>query len=153
MARRFVKGVFSDRYLTTVGVKIDKRVVHLDGRETALIVWDLSGEDEFARLEPSYLRGASGYFLVADGTRPETLDQALALHERVQSQLGETPFELLLNKADLESEWRIPESAATALTGRGWRVSRTSAKSGAGVEAAFERLARAAPDHQSGAPS
>jgi hypothetical protein len=59
LARRFVEGVFSDRYLTTVGVRIDKRVVRIDGQEIHLIVWDLSGEDEFAQVQTRYLRGAS----------------------------------------------------------------------------------------------
>ena len=31
LARRFVEGIYTDRYLTTVGVKIDKKMLEVDG--------------------------------------------------------------------------------------------------------------------------
>jgi small GTP-binding protein len=64
---------FSDKYLTTVGVKIDKKTVTVDGNEVMLMIWDLAGDDDYQRLQTSYLRGTSGYLLVADGTRQVTL--------------------------------------------------------------------------------
>ena len=66
---KFVHSMFSDKYLTTVGVKIDKKTVSVDGAEVMLMIWDLAGDDDFQRLQISYLRGTSGYLLVADGTR------------------------------------------------------------------------------------
>ena len=41
-----------------------------------LILWDIAGEDDVTAIRMSYVRGAAGYFLVADGTRAETLDVA-----------------------------------------------------------------------------
>ena len=70
LVARFVRGIFSEKYLTTVGVKIDKRTVAVDDRQVNLLLWDLYGEDDFQKLKLSYLRGASGYFLVVDPTRP-----------------------------------------------------------------------------------
>src|SRR4051812_29872267 len=67
LVARFVHSIFSDKYLTTVGVKIDKKVVAPDGTEVTLIIWDLAGDDDFQRLQTSYLRGTGGYLLVADG--------------------------------------------------------------------------------------
>jgi small GTP-binding protein len=144
LARRFVEGVFSDRYLTTVGVRIDKRVVRIDGAEIHLVVWDLSGEDEFAQLQMRYLRGAAGWIAVADGTRPDTLLKALELHRRAETELGPQPAALLLNKADLTQEWRLSDERVAELEIGGGPAVKTSAKTGEGVEAAFERLARAA---------
>jgi small GTP-binding protein len=144
LARRFVQGVFQDRYLTTVGVRIDKRVVEIDGQEIHLVVWDLSGEDEFAQLQMRYLRGAAGWIAVADGTRPDTLHKALELHARAKAELGSRPAALLLNKADLTENWALPEERVAALEVGGAPAVKTSAKTGEGVEAAFERLARAA---------
>lgn len=144
LARRFVDGVFNDRYLTTVGVRIDKRVVEIDGNEVHLVVWDLSGEDEFAQLQKRYLRGASGWIAVADGTRANTLDKALELHQRAETELGAKPAALLLNKADLADEWQISPERIADLNVGGAPAIQSSAKTGEGVEAAFERLARAA---------
>jgi small GTP-binding protein len=140
---RFVKSIFSDRYRTTVGVRIQKRTVSLGSQDLDLIIWDLAGEDEFVALRTAYLRGASGYILVADGTRPETLDKAVDLHVRAGNTLGDVPFLLLVNKADRSAEWTIKEEALNEISGRGWLVLRTSAKTGQGVEDAFTRLAKA----------
>ena len=61
---RCVHNVFSDKYLTTVGVKIDtKEVVLEDSEKTVkMIIWDIAGTDRFSAVEFSYLRGSSGYF-------------------------------------------------------------------------------------------
>ena len=53
------------------------------------------------------------------------------------------PALVALNKADLEAEWRLTPADETALDAQGWHRLRTSAMTGAGVEAAFSWLARA----------
>lgn len=143
LTSRFVHSIFSDRYLTTVGVKIEKRAIDLGETTMELIVWDLYGEDEFQKTRTSYLRGASGYLLVVDGTRPATLETALGLHDLAQRTIGRVPFLLVANKADLSSQWQLDDLAMTKLTERGWQVVRTSAKTGSGVPEAFSSLARA----------
>ncbi|MBI1355619.1 MAG: GTP-binding protein [Acidobacteria bacterium] len=144
LVRRFVQGIFSDRYLTTVGVRIDKREVEIEGERIQLVVWDLSGEDEFAQLQMRYLRGSAGWILVADGTRPETLDKALELHQRAVDALGDRPAALLLNKADLVDQWRFSDERIAKLQSAERPVLRSSAKTGASVEEAFASVAAAA---------
>lgn len=143
LVSRFVTSIFSDKYLTTVGVKIDKKTVTVPSGEMTLMLWDIYGQDEFQTVRDSYLRGASGYLLVADGTRHATLDTATALQQKAEGVVGPVPFLLLLNKADLDAAWQVDERALWKLAERGWGVLKTSAKTGAGVEDAFARLARA----------
>ncbi|BAZ05741.1 Rab family GTPase [Calothrix sp. NIES-3974] len=138
---RFVRSIFSENYQTTVGVKIDKKTVFTHGKELNLILWDLYGEDEFQKVHTSYLRGSSGYLLVVDGTRHNTLDVAFALKQRVEDSLGNIPFVMVLNKADLVDEWDIENEEIEQLTKQGWIVIQTSAKTGDGVEEVFQTLA------------
>lgn len=142
LVSRFVSSIFSDKYLTTVGVKIDKKTVRVDDDDVTLMVWDIYGEDEFQTIRDSYLRGAAGYLLVADGTRHATLDTAAALQQKAESVVGHVPFLLLLNKADLNAQWQVNERGLLKLVERGWPVVKTSAKTGAGVDDAFAKLAR-----------
>jgi small GTP-binding protein len=142
LVSRFVNSIFSDAYLTTVGVKIDKKTVSIEGGETTLMLWDIYGQDEFQTVRDSYLRGASGYLLVADGTRHATLETAATLQRQAESVIGRVPFLLLLNKADLDHEWQVDERALVKLVDEGWRVVKTSAKTGEGVDDAFTTLAR-----------
>jgi len=142
LVAKFVHSIFSDKYLTTVGVKIDKKTVAVDGNEVMLMIWDLAGDDDYQRLQTSYLRGTSGYLLVADGTRQITLDQAIEIQGRVTEATGPVPFLLALNKADLASQWEINDSRIADLDSRRWKFFRTSAKDGVGVEEAFVELGR-----------
>ena len=140
LVSRFVHSIFSDKYLTTLGVKIEKKTVPVDAESVDLIIWDLHGEDDFQKVNMSYLRGASGYLLVVDGTRRATLETALSLHERAQKTLGKVPCMMAINKADLEDRWDI---VSTAVDGLAFPVVMTSAKNGTEVEETFASLARA----------
>ena len=141
LVKRYVHSVFSEAYLTTVGVKIDKKTVDLDGRTVNLILWDLAGEDDINTFRMTNMRGAAGYVLVADGTRPSPLDVALSLRQRVDAENGPLPFVLLLNKSDLTEQWAIGVAKLEDLRQSGLWVQPSSARTGEGVEDAFKELA------------
>jgi small GTP-binding protein len=141
LVSRFVRSIFSEKYLTTVGVKIDKKTVAVPGHDVDLVLWDIYGEDDFQKMRASYLRGASGYLLVVDGTRKSTLETARGLHKLAVETVGRVPFLVLLNKADLIDDWEIDNDVLDAMARDGWTAMQTSAKTGQGVEEAFSRLA------------
>lgn len=141
LVKRYVESVFSEAYLTTVGVKIDKKTVTLGDKTVHLILWDLAGEDDMASLRLSYMRGSAGYVLVADGTRPATLEMALSLRKRVETEYGPLPFALLINKNDLRDQWAVTDSDLEKLRNDGWWVRSSSARTGEGVDDTFTDLA------------
>lgn len=141
LVRRFVSSIFDDKYLTTIGVKIDKKVVEVGGQEVTLMLWDIAGAEEHFSIPSSYIRGAAGYLLVVDGTRPETAAAALELNAQIASDVGILPHLVVINKADLELQLAPGDAAVAALGGLSVLV--TSAKTGDGVDAAFTQLAGA----------
>lgn len=141
LVRQFVESVFSEKYHTTIGVKVDKKKVVVNGKEVIMLLWDIHGEDEFQKVKSSYITGSSGYFLVGDGTRSHTLDTVDYLRELARSIVGEAPFSLLINKHDLTEEWEVPEEKIAEFESRGWDVRKTSAKTGEHVDEAFYDLA------------
>jgi small GTP-binding protein len=141
LVRRFVKSIFDERYLTTVGVKIDKKILRIRDTDVMIMLWDLEGQDSFHNVRTSYMRGASGYFVVADGTDRNTLDIAADLQRTVEQTIGKVPFLLVLNKADLTESWEVVDDDLQALSNAGVDVRLTSAKTGEGVEQAFQALA------------
>jgi small GTP-binding protein len=142
LVAQFVHSIYSEVYQTTVGVKIDKKLVQVGEETLTLILWDLHGEDDFQKLHLSYLRGSSGYFLVVDGTRRATLDKAYILQSKIEQEIGVTPFVLLLNKADLQDEWELEDEAIAEAIEQGWTVIKSSARTGLGVEEAFLTLSQ-----------
>lgn len=139
LVRRYVSNVYSDQYLTTVGVRIEKKDVPIEGAEPVrVLLWDMHGEDRFQFVQPSHLRGAAGFMLVVDGTRPSTVVTAETLRERAIETLGSVPYLVLLNKSDLDLSVGADELEARLQA----PVHLTSAKLGTGVEDAFLALVK-----------
>jgi len=143
LVRQFVHAKFSDKYLSTVGVKIDRKPVQVGGQDVNLLLWDLEGRDGVQDIQTSYLRGAAGVIYVADGTRRETVTQVFELRELVQGAVGAVPEVLALNKVDLADQWIVTSADRANLAQVPWHTFDTSAKTGDGVEAAFQWLATA----------
>lgn len=142
LTERYVSSIYSERYHSTVGVRIHRKQFSQNGEACTMIIWDLAGGDEFARIRRTHLKGASGYLLVADGTREDTLARAVEIQESASEDLGDAPFVLAINKFDLSGDWAVQDSQIRDLERIGWTVFRTSAKDNIGVEAAFESIAR-----------
>ena len=141
LVQQFVHSKFSEKYHTTVGVKVDRKVVAIRGDQVNLLLWDLAGHDRFQGVQASYLRGSSGIFFVVDGTRRETLTELSSLQALVEQAVGAVPAVIAVNKADLQDQWQIDDVALSALYGDRRLVLKTSAKSGVGVHESFLWLA------------
>lgn len=140
LVRRYVESIFSENYVTTIGVKIDKKVVSSGNTNISLILWDVYGEDNHQSVLPSYLRGMAAYILVVDPTRPATFESAKKLHDLVVDTLGPKPYVLVLNKCDLKSDWEINEPLLDVLSASAIQTIETSAKTDEGVSDVFQYL-------------
>ena len=143
LVQQFVYSIFAARYLSTVGVKIDRKDVTAHGREVRLMLWDLEGRDDERDVNQSYIRGAHGIIYVADGTRPETVSELFDIRSLVEASVGAIPSVIALNKIDLKEEWKLSRAEEEQAGSQGVHLIRTSAKTGEGVEAAFQWLADA----------
>jgi small GTP-binding protein len=142
LVERFVEGIYSEKYQTTLGMKLSRKAVTLDAQDVNLMLWDLAGENQVTQVSPAQLRAAHGYLLVADGTRSPTLDALTELQQRVEAVVGPVPFTCVVNKLDLREQWEVTEAALAQLTERGWQYRLTSARSGEAVEEMFLDLVR-----------
>ncbi len=142
LVARFVKSIFSERYLATVGVKMDKKTIQAaDGRELELMIWDVAGDTAGKLAQSPWLRGAAGFLVVVDGTRPATLDDARLILSEAEAIHGPVPAVIALNKHDLAGEWQLDEDARKNPVPGGSSTFLTSALTGEGVETAFQALA------------
>ena len=141
LVSRFVHSTFSEKYLTTIGVKVDSKEVALAGRAPCkLVIWDIAGRSQLDALNMTYLRGASALLLVADGTRERSLHAVLNLLMQSRTLLPDATVVLAVNKLDLVEQWEVAPAALAELR-RTLPVHETSARSGEGVEAMFADLA------------
>lgn len=149
LIRRFVDREFSDRYLSTVGVKISRKLLHLklqdDLLQLQLLIWDIEGKSKFKGIVPSYLQGARGAIVVADINRQETIAH---VREHIELFFSINPERskviVALNKCDLIEEEKIVNIFEKHNFDRDNRIISsygTSAKTGKYVDKMFEQLA------------
>ncbi|MDQ7003639.1 MAG: Rab family GTPase [Ghiorsea sp.] len=143
LTAQFVYSRFSEKYLSSMGVKIDKKVVSIGNTQVNLMIWDVHGEEKYKKIPISYLRGASGILMVIDGTRRDTFSVAEEIRQRIHNELGEIPIIYLLNKYDLQDSWVINDDMLQQLKDMNHTVFFTSAKTGDNVEASFTAIAKA----------
>lgn len=144
LVQRYVAQAFSEKYLTTVGVKIDSKRIAIDNnRPIKLVIWDLAGSGSLDSVKGTYLRGSAGFILVADGTRASTVEAARALKDEAIRILGKVPFVCFVNKSDLHGLWEVGEEPFADIGGEPVATLMTSAKLGTNVETGFEKIARA----------
>ncbi|GAA5991448.1 hypothetical protein JCM10908_005708 [Rhodotorula pacifica] len=150
-----------DRFLQhsepTIGVEFGSRIVEIkegedEGKRIKLQIWDTAGQESFRAITRSYYRGAGGALLVFSLTSHQSFTNCLGWLADLR-QWGEEDLLVLLvgNKGDILSEggeggerrevereeaegWAREEGLAGYVE--------TSAKSGAGVEEAFNTLTR-----------
>jgi small GTP-binding protein len=145
LVRRSVEGRFDERYLSTIGVKVDRKVLHLPGPDgsvaLSIMLWDLAGGPTIGPVSPSYYRGAAGAVIVCDVTRPETLEGTERYAEGFLAVNPGAPWILAANKVDLVEERVVSDEAlAQAAELHGARFFATSAKTGEQVEDLLEWL-------------
>lgn len=143
LVQQYIFSMFSEKYHSTVGVKIDRKRVEVEGSTVNMVLWDLAGRDGVEDVQASYLRGASGILFVVDGTRRETFEQLFELRDLCTDTIGEVPSIVAINKSDLTDEWQLEDHDYERLTTAGLSHLVTSAKFGDRVEDAFLDLARA----------
>lgn len=151
---RSVRNTFSEAYLTSVGVKVDTKIVSdAEGGDLRLVLWDIAGANSLDQMRANYIGGSQGLLLIADGTRADTVDTVLALRDQAVRLLGrELPAVLILNKCDLAGEWEVPPERLRELAQR-LPVFSASARTGQGVEEAFAALASAVTATSAGSKS
>jgi small GTP-binding protein len=144
LIRRFVDNQFSDRYLSTIGVKISRKQIPLDDVTVQGLIWDIEGGTPSKPVNETYILGAHGSILVADISRVETLESIASYIKIVQKVSPSTSMILVLNKCDTLSEeerQHVYAEAKEKYTQLDGHIYLASAKTGEGVGRMFETIA------------
>ncbi len=139
LVRRFVEDSFRDEYIVSFGTKVSKKVVGLGNVELTMMLWDILGQKSDDALHSAYYKGANGALLICDVTRPQTVEHLSKWKESLLHSAPGAKTILIANKSDLEAKVATDKLESVAIL-LGSRLIRTSAKTGEGVESAFQEL-------------
>lgn len=140
---QFIYNKFDDKYLTTIGVKVNKKVVDIDGRELSILLWDIAGEVSQDKVPVTYFLGASGVIYVFDLSRPTTYKNIVEDIEYLKGILDGGVIRVVGNKRDLVTDEEL-ENIRKELE-LSFDIA-TSAKTGENVEELFFDIGKALLD-------
>lgn len=136
---RFIHERFNDKYLTTIGVKVSKKEIEVDGRTLSILLWDVAGEVTQDKVPVSYFQGTSGIIYVFDLARPNTYKNMGSDLEYLQKLLPDASFCTCGNKKDMVTDEEITEIQNKLPVPLDIA---TSARTGENVEVLFNRLGK-----------
>jgi|GEM_PF-453573 len=146
LIRRLCTGKFQAARVMTIGVDFHLYDIQHDSQPARLIVWDVSGQEQFEFTRRAFYRGSKAVGLVYDVSDRASFERLPKWRAEIQSIVPNVPFVLAGNKCDLERQVSTAEGVALA---RLWRVPffETSCLRGDGVREFFHALAHVAMDY------
>jgi len=141
---RFIEDIFSDSYISTIGIDCRSRIVNLDGKKVRLQIWDTAGQERFRTLTSAYFRGAMGIILVYDITTEDSFKHIAQWLQNIQDNASPDVCKVLVgNKLDCEDERVIDTERGNSISENAeLEFFETSARTGEGVTEAFMAVAR-----------
>ncbi len=144
LVRRFTESRFGESYLSTIGVRVSRKVLHItpDGSASlTMLIWDTAGSEPFNDIVRSYYQGSGGALLVCDLTRAETAASLYTYAHDFHTVNPGVPLVVMANKLDLLSMRTISDELLNNVAATlGAPVFLTSARMGTGVDEAFQTL-------------
>ncbi|KAK9804352.1 hypothetical protein WJX72_008486 [[Myrmecia] bisecta] len=140
---RYVQGTFNDARKATVQASFLTKHLDIDGSQVELAIWDTAGQERYHSLAPIYFRDAHAALIVFDITDADSFTRAKSWVKELRTMVG--PGILLAiaaNKQDLDRDRTVPDADSKAYAQSiGASHLQTSAKTGLGLEEAFEEMA------------
>ncbi|NHI92611.1 MAG: GTP-binding protein [Candidatus Lokiarchaeota archaeon] len=148
LVNRYVTNQFRDDYIPTLGVNIMIKEISLGGGgpKIQLSIWDVGGQEKWARVRHMYYKGSKAALVVYDITSLKSYGSVPDLVEEYKESVTkkESIFILVGNKIDLKNNRRVMvengEEMKKKINARNFFE--TSAKDGIMVERAFNELGR-----------
>lgn len=147
LIRRFVFDQFDDKYLSTIGVKVTKKILPpIEGAlsklyQLELLIWDIEGHEKKLPVVEEYFTGSMGAIAVADVSRKDTIEQFDQIISEYLKLAPDSKIVIVGNKIDLDSDTMDTKNEIIQYAKRIKSESFfTSAKTGENVEETFKHL-------------
>lgn len=148
---RFTSNKFNDREQATVqATPFQPRPLQMGTQRVELQLWDTAGQERFHSLGPIYYRDTAAALIVFDITDVDSFERAKAWVKELQQMVGpDIVITIAANKCDLEQERSVPDAVIAEYAQQvGASYFNTSAKTGAGLDKAFQDIGKRALQRQ-----
>ena len=138
---RYTLDKFGERYLCTIGIDFQVKIVSKNGKEIKLQIWDTAGQERYRNVAKSYFQSSQGFIVCYDISNKNSFNQVKYWVEQIKSISDEkTKCILVGTKCDL-SEREVSEEEGSEFAKKlGFKFFETSAKLNMNVNEAFDGL-------------
>ena len=142
----FTEKTFRGMYVPTVGVQFTKKTINIDDDQVELTIWDIAGQDKFAKVRQTFYENAAGFLIVYDTTRKNTIENIKMWYEDVIKNTEAIPCVVIGNKKDLVDQRQVNEDdIKKIIQNENLKIQlqfETSAKTGENVDDGFKSLVK-----------
>jgi Ras-related protein Rab-1A len=140
---KFADDVFTESYISTIGVDFRFRTITIDNYKVKLQIWDTAGQERFKTITAAYYRGADAVLICYDTTNLQSFEHIQEWLLEVQRVNGDNLQKIIVGtKADMEDKREISYDVAQKFAeDNGCEIIETSAKTSTNVDVAFLTIA------------
>ena len=138
---RFSDDIFNDSYVTTIGVDFRFKTMVVNNKVAKIQIWDTAGQERYRSITTAYYRGAAAIIICCDCTNKESFNNINNWIEEIGKYTDKDSVDkiVLMNKCDLVEERCIDKNEINKFEKEsGIKVLEVSAKTGEGIDKAFE---------------
>ena len=139
---RFSDDVFVENYVTTIGVDFRFKTMIVKNKIAKIQIWDTAGQERYRSITTAYYRGAAAIIICCDSTNKESFDNINNWIDEIAKYTDKEVDKLvLMNKCDLTEERQIDKNDISKFEKEnGIKIMEVSAKTGDGIDKAFEYI-------------
>ena len=139
---RFSDDVFVENYVTTIGVDFRFKTMIVKNKIAKIQIWDTAGQERYRSITTAYYRGAAAIIICCDSTNKESFYNINNWIDEISKYTDKDVDKLILmNKCDLVGERQIEKNDISKFEKEnGLKIMEVSAKTGNGVDKAFEYI-------------
>jgi len=143
LLHRFADDIYTDSYISTIGVDFKIKTMNVGDKMVKLQIWDTAGQERFRTITSSYYRGAQGIIVVYDITDVDSFNNVKQWLSEIDRYASENVDKLLVgNKSDLEPARQVTKAMAEEFAeSLQVKCIETSAKESSNVDDAFRSMA------------
>ena len=139
---RFSDDVFVENYVTTIGVDFRFKTMIVKNKIAKIQIWDTAGQERYRSITTAYYRGAAAIIICCDSTNKESFYNINNWIDEIAKYTDKEVDKLvLMNKCDLVEERQIDKNDISKFEKEnGIKIMEVSAKTGDGIDKAFEYI-------------
>ena len=141
---RYTENDFSSEGIATLGVDVKNKYISIEQKKIRLDIWDTAGQERFKGLAKSYIKGGQGFVFVFSLTDKKSFTNLKNWINDVKT-MSSTLYKMIVigNKKDCENIKEVFEKDLKDFAEKfDVQVFEASAKTGEGVEEAFNALVK-----------